>query len=160
MYSHIETTIILYYKPVADPVRSDESVAPPIALSIMLRSTDRIYCVACFSAEYAITGCIARNAKWQCLSSSEGDFEVIRPAGATRYTDEGEIWHEAVCHSHRFTHPRQISSHRCRDAYGPPKWKFNKFYQISEYERHTGAYPSRNFRKISGLYAISTRVSC
>jgi len=28
------------------------------------------------------------------LSYSEADFEIFRPAGATRGTDEGEIWHE------------------------------------------------------------------
>ena len=26
-------------------------------------------------------------------SYSEADFEVFRPAGATRFTDGGEIWH-------------------------------------------------------------------
>jgi len=28
------------------------------------------------------------------LSYSEADFEVVRPAGATRCTDVGEIWHD------------------------------------------------------------------
>ena len=30
------------------------------------------------------------------LVYSEADFEVFRPAGATRYTDGGEIWHVSV----------------------------------------------------------------
>jgi len=45
-----------------------------------------------------ITGSIARSAKRQYLSYSEGDFELFRPAGATRCTDGGEIWHGGVCH--------------------------------------------------------------
>ena len=38
------------------------------------------------------TGSIARSAKRRYLIYSEADFEVFRPAGATRYTDRGEIW--------------------------------------------------------------------
>ena len=30
---------------------------------------------------------------WRYLIYSEADFEVFRPAGATRRTDGGEIWH-------------------------------------------------------------------
>jgi len=40
-----------------------------------------------------ITGSIARSAKRRYLIYSEADFEVFRPAGATRCTDGGEIWH-------------------------------------------------------------------
>ena len=39
------------------------------------------------------TGSIARSASRRYLIYSEADFEVFRPAGATRCTDEGEIWH-------------------------------------------------------------------
>ena len=39
-----------------------------------------------------ITGSIARSAKRRYLIYSEDDFEVFRPAGATRCTDGGEIW--------------------------------------------------------------------
>jgi len=31
--------------------------------------------------------------RYRYLSYSEADFEVFRPAGATRCTDGGEIWH-------------------------------------------------------------------
>jgi len=41
---------------------------------------------------YVITGSIARSATRRYLSYSEADFEVFRPAGATRCTDRGEIW--------------------------------------------------------------------
>jgi len=39
------------------------------------------------------TGSIARSASRRYLIYSEADFEVFRPAGATRYTNGGEIWH-------------------------------------------------------------------
>jgi len=38
---------------------------------------------------------IARSAIRRYLICSEADFEVFRPAGATRCTDGGEIWHGA-----------------------------------------------------------------
>jgi len=38
-----------------------------------------------------VTGSIARSAKRQHLSNSEADFEVFRPEGATRCTNENEI---------------------------------------------------------------------
>jgi len=40
-----------------------------------------------------ITGSIARSATRRYLIYSEADFEGFRPSGATRCTDEGEIWH-------------------------------------------------------------------
>ena len=40
-----------------------------------------------------ITGSIARSASRWYLMYSEADFEVFRPAGATRCTDGGEIGH-------------------------------------------------------------------
>jgi len=40
-----------------------------------------------------ITGGIARSTICLYLIYSEADFEVFRPAGATRCTDCGEIWH-------------------------------------------------------------------
>ena len=39
-----------------------------------------------------ITGSIARSATRRYLNYSEADFEVFRPAGATRCTDVVEIW--------------------------------------------------------------------
>ena len=48
----------------------------------------------------------------QYLIYSQADFEVFRPAGATRCTDGGEIWHGGC----------QISPHRCNDkGVGPQK---------------------------------------
>jgi len=40
-----------------------------------------------------ITGSIVRSATCRYLIYSEADFEVFRPAGATRCTGWGEIWH-------------------------------------------------------------------
>jgi len=42
-----------------------------------------------------ITVSIARSATHRYLIYSEADFEVFRPAGATRCIDWGEIWHGA-----------------------------------------------------------------
>ena len=39
------------------------------------------------------TGSIMRSATSRYLSYSEADFEVFRPAEATRCTDGGEMWH-------------------------------------------------------------------
>jgi len=53
------------------------------------------------------------------LVYSEADFEGFRPAGATRCTDGGEIWHGGGA-IHATFHP-----HRCNDkGVGPPKLKF------------------------------------
>jgi len=40
-----------------------------------------------------LTSSIARTQNAGYLSYSEADFEVFRPAGATRCTDGDEIWH-------------------------------------------------------------------
>ena len=42
---------------------------------------------------YIVTGSISCGARRRYLSYSEADFEVYRPARATRCTDGGEIWH-------------------------------------------------------------------
>ena len=60
-----------------------------------------------------VTGSIARRASRRYLIYSEADFEVFRPAGATRCTDGGEIWHGGG--DRRFPPPCQISPHRCND---------------------------------------------
>jgi len=44
-------------------------------------------------AQDLITGSIARSAMRRYLIYSKADFEVFGPAGATRCTDGGEIWH-------------------------------------------------------------------
>ena len=79
---------------------------------------------------------------------SEADFEVFRPAGVTRCTDGGEIWHGGG--DRRSPPPCQISPHRCNDkGVGPPKLKFLlTFDQNVEYKRPAGAYPLRDFHKI------------
>ena len=101
------------------------------------------------------------------LSYSEADFEVFRPAWATRFTDWGEIWRGGgnppprqigveegiLLHAKLrggFPPPRQISPHRCNDkAIGPSKLKFlQRFDQNVEYKRPAGAYPLRDFHKI------------
>ena len=84
----------------------------------------------------------AQRKRWY-LIYSEADFEVFRPAGATRCTDGGEIWHGG-------RDPCQISPHRCNDkGVGPPKLKFLlKFDQNVEYKRPEGAYLLRDFHKI------------
>jgi len=60
---------------------------------------------------------------------SEADFEVFRPAGATRCTDGGETWHGGALLRAKFHH------HRCNDkGIGPPKLKFLlRFYQNVEH---------------------------
>jgi len=42
---------------------------------------------------FFVTRSIAQSATCQYLIYSEADFEVLHPAGATRCTDLGEIWH-------------------------------------------------------------------
>jgi len=78
------------------------------------------------------------------LVYSEADFEVSRPAGATRCTDGGEIWHGGGVLHAKF-HP-----HRCNDkGVGPQKLKcLFRFDRNVEYKRSAGAYPLCDFHKI------------
>ena len=82
------------------------------------------------------------------LVYSEADFEVFRPAGATRCTDGGEIWHGGG--DLRSPPPCQISppsvqQQGCRT----PKLKFLlRFDRNVEYKRSAGVYPLRDFHKI------------
>ena len=82
------------------------------------------------------------------LVYSEADFEVFRPAGATRCTDGGEICHGGG--DQKSPPPCQISPHRCNDkGVGPPKLKFLlRFDRNLEYKHPAGAYPLRDFHKI------------
>jgi len=79
------------------------------------------------------------------LSYSEADFEVFHPAGVTRRTDWGEIWHGRGPLLRAKFHP-----HQCNDkGIGPPKLKFLlTFDQNVEYKRPAGVYPLRDFHKI------------
>ena len=85
----------------------------------------------------------AQNCRY--LIYSEADFEVFRPAGTTRCTDGGEIWHGGGDRIHAKFHPQ-----RCNDkGVGPPKLKFLlRFDRNVEYKRPAGAYPLRDFHKI------------
>jgi len=91
------------------------------------------------------TGSIARSASRRYLVYPEADFEVFRPARATRCTDGGEIWHGGGAVPHAKFHP-----HRCNNkGVGPPKVKFLlRFNQNVEYKRPAGAYSLRDFHKI------------
>jgi len=92
------------------------------------------------------------------LIYSEADFDVFRPAGATRCTDGGEIWHGGEdprsplpCQISLF--PAKFHPHRCNDkGEGPPKLKFllrfDKNVEYVEYKRPAGAYPLHDFHKI------------
>jgi len=94
----------------------------------------------------------------------EADFEVFRPAGATRCIDGGEIWRGGGSPP-----PRQVSPllvkfgvkegpllhakfhpHLCNDnGVGPPKLKFLiRFDRNVEYKRPPGTYPLRDFHNI------------
>ena len=83
------------------------------------------------------------------LVYSEADFEVFRPAGATRCTDGGEIWHGGGDRRpllHAKFHPSSVQRQGCRT----PKLKFLlRFDRNVEYKRPAGAYPLRDFHKIS-----------
>ena len=78
----------------------------------------------------------------QHLIYSEADFEGFRPAGATRCTGGGEIWHGGGDFG--------PLPHRCNiKGVGPPKLKFLlRFDQNVEYKRPAGAYSLRDFHKI------------
>ena len=82
---------------------------------------------------------------------SEADFEVFRPAGATRCTDGVKFGMEEGLEGtfgpllHAKFHP-----HRCNDkGIGPPKLKFLlRFDRNVKYKRPAWAYPLRDFHKI------------
>ena len=99
----------------------------------------------CFWDPVLITGSIASSATRRYLSYSDADFEVFRPTGATRCTYGGEIWHggnflRAKIHRDRYN----------GKGIGPPKLKFLlRFDQNVEYKSPAGAYPLRDFHKIS-----------
>jgi len=92
-----------------------------------------------------VTGSIARSAKRRCLSYSKADFEVSRPAGATRCTDWGEIFGPL--------HHAKFQLHRCNyKDIGPPKLKcLLRIDQNVEYKRPAGAYPLAIFTKFAKI---------
>jgi len=104
------------------------------------------------SACCLITSSIARSAKRRYVSYSKADFQVSRPARATRCTDWGEIWHAEG--DQRFRPPTLLHAlfhpHRCNDKdIRPPKLRFLlRFHQNVEYKRPAGAYSVRECHKI------------
>ena len=84
-----------------------------------------------------------RATRWY-LIYSEADFEVFRPAGATRCTDGIEIWHGGGDRSAKF------QPNRCNDkGVGLQKLTFLlRFDQYVEYKRPVEAYPLRDIHKI------------
>jgi len=92
-----------------------------------------------------ITGSIASSASRRYLVYSEADFEVFRPAGATRCTDGMRFGTEDGTLLHAKFRP-----HRCNDkCVGSQKLKFLlRFDQNVEYKHPAGAYPLRDFHKI------------
>jgi len=70
------------------------------------------------------TGSIARSAKRRYLSYSETDFEVFRPAEATRFTNGVKFGTEAGTTTGLLLHAK-FHPHRCNDkGIGPQKLKF------------------------------------
>jgi len=83
------------------------------------------------------------------LIYSDADFEVFRPARATRCINGGEIWHGGWdLPLHAKFHP-----HRCNDkGVGPQELKFLlRFDRNVEYKRPVGAYPLHDFHKICSV---------
>jgi len=80
-----------------------------------------------------------------------GRFEVFRPAGATRCTDGGEIWHGSPLLHVKF-HP-----HRCNDkGIRPPKLKFLlRFDQNVEYICGDGRIRCAILQNLRSLYLVS-----
>jgi len=78
-----------------------------------------------------------------------GDFEVVRPTGATRCTYSADIWRRGMA---TLDHKRRL-----RANFTPPPTgagvvvtKTENFYEISEYNRPVGAYLLHDFTKFSG----------
>jgi len=95
-------------------------------------------------AHILVTGSLARSASRRYLIYSEADFEVFRPAGATRCTDGDEVWHGG---GDRISPP---SVHRL--GYRTPKLKYLlRFDQNVEYERPAVAYPCAIFTKFTEI---------
>jgi len=110
---------------------------------------------------YLITGSNVRSATRRYLISSEADFELFCPAGATRCTNLGEISRGGGDWS-----PRQISPQSVqRLGYRSPKTEIFllRFGQNVD-KRPAGAYLLRNFPKICRVctpfqYALAVKIS-
>ena len=100
-----------------------------------------------------ITGGIARSASRRYLVYSEADFEFFCPAGASRCTDDGEIWQEE-----RTEGPLLHAKFRCNDeGVGPQKLKFLlRFVQNVEYKR--GVSLARFSQKFAAEFVLHFRM--
>jgi len=80
---------------------------------------------------------------------TQADFEVFRPAGATRCTNGGEVWYQGGQRRCPLLYAK-FHPHRCNGkGIGLQKLKFLfRFDQNVEYKRPTEAYPLSDFHKI------------
>jgi len=105
------------------------------------------------------TGSIARSAKLLHISYSKGNFEVLRPTGATFCTDGDEIWYGTVDLFGPVLRVK-FNPHRCNNWYRPQKLNILlKFYQISEYQRPPRAYLLRDFHEICKICTLFQHAS-
>ena len=107
-------------------------------------------------ALFLLSICQRSTRRWY-LIYSEADFEFFCPAGATRCTDGGEIWHRRApkvpSSVPNFTPSVQ------QQGYRTPKLKvLLTFHQNVEYKRPTEAYPLCDFH--CSLCPVSGCVSC
>jgi len=125
-----------------------------------LRSRCWHYIFALWFLFFFFNDSIARSATRRYLIYSEADFEGFRPAGATRCTDGGEIWHGG---RPKVPPPGQISPHRCKDkGIRPLKLKFLlRFDQNVEYKLcPAGVSLARFSQNLQCFYLVSGCVSC
>ena len=110
------------------------------------------------------TGSIARSATRRYLIYSKADFEVFRPAGATRCTDWGEIYVEEGT-EFGVKEGTEVTPNFTAIGIGAPKLKFLlRLDQNVQYKRPAGAYPLRDFHKIYTIctafqYALAFEIS-
>jgi len=78
-----------------------------------------------------ITGRICRRQLCRYFVYSRADFGVFRPTGATRCTDQGQIWQEGG--DRRSAPPCQIWPWSIQGVvvYGPQNWKKFEIYQYN-----------------------------
>ena len=116
----------------------DYSVSHVLCVLISLSTDDKESLLAALRAPQAC----------RYLIYSEADFEVFRPAGATRCTDGVKFGTEEGTEVPLLR--AKFHPHRCNNkGVGPPKLKFLlRFDRNVEYKRPEGAYPLRDFHKI------------
>ena len=129
---------------------NDVTGTPSATATITLFAPISVYCAitACFN--HLFTGSIACSATRRYLIYSEANFEVFRPAGATRCTDGGGVKFDMEEGTFPPLLRAKLHSHRCNGkGIGPLKLKcLLKFGQNVKYRRPAGAYSLRDFHKI------------